>query len=664
MSTSKHIDKICLAVCLLTLLLTGLFVNGEALGIEVITDADAGDGQFTANDLNGNWDRSGATQITLTGDGGSVRGSGAYVNDGDVHILYAGTYILSGELTNGSVIVEANDTDKIWILLDGVSLYCDDSAALLVEQAKKVFLTLADGTENSISSGAEYSQEAVSSRIDGAIYSRDDLTINGSGSLRVAAAYKHGIVCNDDLVIAGGTIEITAAQDGIHANDSARLANMELTVNAGDDGVTVSNDDETAYIYVESGSISIPSCYEGIEAVDITIAGGTLDIRPTDDGINANGTGRGSMIRITGGDITIINETGRDADGLDSNGSIDISGGNVFISVNGSGTNAAIDYGSENGGVCTVSGGTVIAAGSSMMAEGFDSSSEQSFIMYTTNAAAGTAVTLKNAAGNVLVSEEIPCSFSSIVISTPELQMGETCTISVGGTEEEIVVDNSSTGGFVMTGMFGGRGGGKADRFFGGQPGTGDMGNTDTPPELPDGDAPMGEMPDGQMPQNDGRGFRGDFVPGGFQGGDMGDMPGGQMPDMGEIPGGQMPDMDTIPDAPVFGDGNDTAPPDSFQIPEDDPGMQTEEDIQREPSGSEAVSGEAQLPDQTRGQNGMGGGNRGDGRQFMQWDQNQSGPQDAAASGTPAVSPGALALVGVSILSLLAGIIIAFKVKH
>ena len=257
MSTSKRIDKICLVVCLLSLLLTGLFMNGEALGIEVITDADAGDGQFTANDLNGNWNRSGATQITLTGNGGSVKGSGAYVNDGDVHILYAGTYILSGELTNGSVIVEAGSSDKIWILLDGVSLHCDDSAALLVEQAGKVFLTLADGTENSISSGAEYGSESVSAGIDGAVYSRDDLTINGSGSLCVTAEYQHAIVCNDDLVVIGAVMEITAPQDGIHANDSARFAEAAITINAGDDGVTVSNDAETGYVYVESGSISI-----------------------------------------------------------------------------------------------------------------------------------------------------------------------------------------------------------------------------------------------------------------------------------------------------------------------------------------------------------------------------------------------------------------------
>ena len=458
MSTSKHIDTICIAAILFALLITVLFMNGRAFGIIPIVDGDAGDGQFTTNDLNADWDSTKATRITLTGDGGSVKGNGAYVYDGDVHILSAGEYILSGELDNGSIIVDADKSDKIWILLNGVSLHCEDNAAILIQRAGKVFLTLAGGTENFVSSGSEYTAEAVSAGIDGTIYSKDDLTINGNGSLSVTAEYRHAIVCNDDLVIAGGNLEIEAAQDGIHANDSTRIADANVTINAGDDGITVSNDDETGYVYIESGNIIIPSCYEGIEAIDITIAGGVIDIKPTDDGINAKGRGSNSVIRITGGEITIINETGRDADGLDSNGDIYISGGDLFISVIGNGGNCAIDYGSENGGVCEISGGTVIAAGGSTMAEGFDSSSEQCFIMYNAStASAGTTVTLKNQEGTVLMSKAIPCSFSSVVISTPELRMGETCTISVGDTEEDIIVDNSSnSGSFGMRGMFGG----------------------------------------------------------------------------------------------------------------------------------------------------------------------------------------------------------------
>ena len=616
MSTSKHIDLICIVAIAITLLLTALFMNGEALGIEAVSDGDAGDGRFTANDLKGDWDTAGATYITLSGDGGHVSGNGAYVYGGGVHIVYAGRYVISGGLTDGSIIVDADGDDKIWILLDGVSLHCEDNAAILIEQAGKVFLTLAEGTENVISGGAEYTAEAVSNGIDGVIYSRDDLTINGGGALSVTAAYRHGIVCNDDLVITGGRIAVTAAQDGVHANDSFRFANAALTINAGDDGITVSNDDDTAWLYVESGNISIPSCYEGIEAIDITIAGGVIDIRPTDDGINANGRGDHSVIRITGGDITVINENGRDADGLDSNGSIHISGGNTFISVNTS--SYALDYGSENGGVCKISGGTVIAAGGSTMAEGFDSSSEQGFIMYSASANAGTAVTLMNAAGDTLISESVPCTFTSIVLSAPGLEVGQTVILDIGGERTELTVDNSSSGGLGFGGMFGGgtrgdmfggRGGG--NRFSMEQRGVtettdvrtitlsalsaGDIGRGDMV-QTPGGDFTRGEMP--QTPGGD------------FMRGEMPQTPGDDLAD-GETP--QMPDGETP---------------------------------------------------QAQGGGFVRGGDQRGGEQFAQWGKTQERAQGGADAGSPAASSDALLLTGGSVLVLLAGILVAVKVKH
>ena len=638
MSTSKHIDLICVVILLCTLLVTGLFMCGEALGIQVIKDADAGDSYFTANDLNADWDTSGATRITLTGDGGSVKGNGAYVYNGDVHIVYAGKYVLSGELTDGSVIVDADGDDKIWLLLDGVSLHCDDSAAIVVKQADKVFLTLGEGTENVISSGETFSKDAISSKIDGTIYSRDDLTINGNGSLTVTADYKHGIVANDDLVITGGNIEITAPQDGIHAHDSIRLTDMELTVTAGDDGIHASNDDESSYIYIASGSINIPSCYEGIEAIDITIAGGEIDIRPTDDGINANGQGRNSAIHITGGDITIINETGRDADGLDSNGSIYVSGGNTFISVNTA--SCALDYGSENGGVCEISGGTVVAAGGSTMAEGFDSSSEQNFIMYNTStSAAGTAVTLKNEGGETLVSETIPCSFSSVVISTPELQLGETCTISVGDSAEEITVDNSTSGGFGAAGMFGGGMkvggfGGRGNRFSDEQTdavgGATAQTQPQNVPELPDGEVEGGERP--QRPD------------GAFNGGEIPQVPDGetgrgqrpQMPN-GDFNGGEAP---KLPD----GDVSNGEPP---QIPDGETGRGQRPQITDGELDGQDFSGR-QFP----------GNRNGDGRP------GDTQIPDETAAEPSALSPDTLIPVGVSALFLLAGLLIAWKVRH
>ncbi|MGN0526278.1 MAG: carbohydrate-binding domain-containing protein [Acutalibacteraceae bacterium] len=443
MSTHKQFDKICYAVLAVTLIITALFMNGKSLGLSTMENEDTGSDMFTANDLNSEWDSSDAQTVVLSDNGNTVKGSGAYVSNGDIYIVNSGRYVITGELSDGSIIIDAENNDKIWLLLNGVSINCNNDAAIKVEQADKVFLTLADSTQNTVSSGSQYDEVVISSGVDGAIYSRDDLTINGNGSLNVTAEYRHGIVCNDDLIITGGNITVNAVQDGIHANDSVRITKANINISAGDDGITVSNDDNTAYLYIESGNIDISSCYEGLEAIDITIAGGTINISATDDGINANGNSGNSVIRITGGDITITNSNGRDADGLDSNKDIYISGGNILISLTDNGSNSAIDYGTESGGVCEISSGAVIACGSSGMAEGFSSSSTQGFIMYTASANAETKIALKDADGNELISSEIPFSFSSIVISTPQMKVGDTCTVIIGDIEEELTIDNS-----------------------------------------------------------------------------------------------------------------------------------------------------------------------------------------------------------------------------
>lgn len=483
MSTHKRIDMICIVSVILSVVLTVFLVYQKGSNAAAAMSGEVDSTMFTANELDAEWDTALATKIALSDEGVTVDGNGVYVNDGDVHIAYGGCYVLTGELTNGSVVIDADKSDEVWILFDGVIIRSEDDAALRVEEADKVFLTLADGTENTISSGEQYSEAVESTGVDGVIYSREDLTINGNGSLLVDAEYAHGIVCNDNLAITGGNIMIDAAQDGIHANDSVRIRSAAISISAGDDGITVSNDDETASLYVESGNITITDCYEGLEAVDITIASGEIDIMSTDDGMNASGGGENSVIRITGGNIRIVNPTGRDADGLDSNGSIYVEGGKVFISVTDGGSNCAIDYGSENGGECIISGGTVIACGGSAMAEGFDAASPQGFLMYNTSAQAGTTISLENAEGKEILSGEIPCSFSSAVLSAPELAIGDVCKITVGEEEEQITIDNVQASGFAPAGMFGGMRGGK---------------NRDGMPGAPE----LGDKPDMRPPEN------------------------------------------------------------------------------------------------------------------------------------------------------------------
>ena len=441
MSTHTHIDRICIAVTLLSLLLTLVFMNGDTLGIRRAGE-ESEDLYFTENDMDADWSTEDATVIRLTGDGGTVRGNGAYIANGDVHIVYAGKYLLSGTLTDGSVIIDADGDDLIRLSLNGVSLHAEDTAALLIEQADKVILTLAEQTENFISCGESFSEEVLSSGIDGAIYSRDDLSVNGSGSLTVTAPYRHGIVCNDDLVMTGGELYVDAAQDAIHAGDSFRLAAAALTLSAGDDAVTVENDDQTDYLYIESGRVSVSTCYEGLEATTVSVTGGVVDITSSDDGLNAQ-----ELIKITGGDIRIVNENGRDADGFDSNGDIRIEGGNIFISVPNDGSSSALDYGSERGGICRIDGGTLIACGSRQMQEAVEESSAQAFLMCSAEGESGSSLTLRDESGNVLLSETIPNSFSSVIVSTPEMRLGGDYTIVTDGTETSYTADNSSLAG-------------------------------------------------------------------------------------------------------------------------------------------------------------------------------------------------------------------------
>ena len=604
METHKRFQILCVAIVILSLLATVLFINGESLGITKIVDEDAEQNSdsthFTSSDQNGSWDTSGATVITLTGDGATISGNGAYTNDGNVVITNGGCYVVSGTLTDGYLSVDAYDSSKVWILLDGVTINCSDDACIRVDQADKVFLTLSDNSQNTLTSGSSYSDEALSDGTDGAIFAHDDLTINGSGSLTVNAEYRHGIAANDDLVITGGTITVTAAADAVHANDSIRIKEASITLEAGDDGIVTSNEVENGYLYMESGSLTIKSgddaihttgaidlcggqitintgddgihsdssvsisggtilmesCYEGIEALTIDVLGGDITVYSEDDGFNANGGsgdmfggmgggqgggpaggrqgGRGrsgqdtsggemparpdmgstdgempvqpdtgseagtgtlaeadseeTYISISGGTITIINEKGSDVDGLDSNGDIKISGGTIYISLPGTGSNCAVDYASENGGTAEISGGTIIACGSSSMAEGFDSTSTQASILYNISSAAeaGTTVAIEDGDGNVLTSWEVPGSFTSALISCPQMQVGETYRVVIGDSAQEITIEEvaasygEASAGFAPGGMPTGGNSGK-----GGPGGTSGEGMTGGPGEAP-----------------------------------------------------------------------------------------------------------------------------------------------------------------------------------
>ena len=474
MSTGKHFSALCALVLALALAVTVLFMNGEKLGIRVIRDEDSetheDSGYFTSNDQNTAW--TATTTITLSGDIATVSGSGAYANGGSVTIASAGYYDVTGTLTDGSLIVDAGKNAKVFLRLNGVTITCSDDAAIRVNQADKVFLTLAEGTENTVTSGENYSEAALADKTDGAIFAHDDLTINGSGSLTVTAAYKHGIAANDSLRITGGKITVTAPADTVHVNDSLHITGAAITLSAGDDAIH--SDTSVAIL---GGSLTVNTCCEGIEAPEILVEDGAVTVTSTDDGINACGTetSDGSLpgVTINGGTVTLLNPSGRDADGIDSNGNIDINDGLVYISLVGDGGNCALDYGSENGGACRINGGTVVACGSSTMLETMSENSAQPSILYAgTTQAAGTEITLQTADGETLLTYAAPNSFSAVLVSCPEMTTGSTYTLTLGTTSQEITLTQVATTYGVSGGMEGDRGG----NMGGGMGDMGDMG--------------------------------------------------------------------------------------------------------------------------------------------------------------------------------------------
>ena len=245
---------------------------------------------FSGKDLEVGYDESEVTRITLIGSSAKVEGSGASVSGSTVTVSEEGTYLLSGTLDNGAIIVDADDKAKVRLIFDGVTVNCDTSAALYVRQADKVFVTLAKGSRNTLSNAKDF--VAIDDNdIDAVVYAKDDLTFNGSGSLTVAAKYGHGIVSKDDLVIAGGTYSITSEKKGLSANDSIRVADGDITVNAGTDALHTENADDASlgYIYIADGTFNLTSGTDGMDASGaIQIDNGTFTITTGGGSSNAS----------------------------------------------------------------------------------------------------------------------------------------------------------------------------------------------------------------------------------------------------------------------------------------------------------------------------------------------------------------------------------------
>ena len=539
----------------------------------VTYDAASKSEMFTERDLSGEYDEAAALKISLNGssaevteEGTETKASAVSIDGSTITITAEGTYIFSGTLDDGMIIVEADDAAKVQIVLDGASVTSKTSAALYVKSADKVFVTTAEGTDNTLANGGTFTA-IDDSNIDGAVFAKDDITFNGSGSLTVTSPAGHGIVGKDDVKIAGGTLGITAAKHGVQANDSARFAEAEVNITAGTDGVHVSDSADAeegtasdSYFYIadatvkieagddgihadaqaliEGGSITVSESYEGIEAREIEISGGDIDVTASDDGLNDAGGnttttqssstsdttqtgstsdtaqttaaqggtfgdddwagGKGGFpggggfsdggtdgkIEISGGSMHIT----AGGDGVDANGSVTISGGTTIVEGPTSGDTSVIDF----NGTGTITGGTFIGTGGAGMAESFSSAEQGLIAVNVGNQSAGSSVKLTDSNGDVIAETTPELDYAVVYVSTQDMAKGETYTLTAGSYSENITLSDNlySTLSGGMQGSFGGGGprggmngeanGGMHGGMHHGGPGQQDMpGNTD-----------------------------------------------------------------------------------------------------------------------------------------------------------------------------------------
>ncbi|MBE6940252.1 MAG: carbohydrate-binding domain-containing protein [Ruminococcaceae bacterium] len=235
---------------------------------------------FTDRDLQTAYDAAAAVSVELQGTSAQASSDSVKVEDGTVRLTQEATYVLSGTLTDGMLVVDAPDTAKLHLIFDGVNITSETSAALYILEADKVVVTLAEGSENTLANGGSF-VAIDENNIDGALFSKQDLTFNGSGSLTVTSPAGHGIVCKDDLVLVGGSYQISAASHGVDANDSIRIKGITLQTTAGKDGLHAENTDDAnlGFVYLSGGTLKLEAEGDGISAGNyLHMTGGNVDV--------------------------------------------------------------------------------------------------------------------------------------------------------------------------------------------------------------------------------------------------------------------------------------------------------------------------------------------------------------------------------------------------
>ena len=307
---------------------------------------DASDYQFTESE---------ATVITLNGSSAAVSGDGASVSGTTVTISSPGNYAITGTLTNGQIVIKAQEEGTIRLILNGVTVSNTNTSPLFVDSAEKVVLVLNEGTTNTFTDGTSYSNTDEGQ--NAAIYSQAYLSVYGTGKLIADGNYADGIGAKDGMVIKSGTIEVTAVDDGIRGKDYLLIHDANVTVNCGGDGLKSDNETDRSlgYVYIEAGSFNITAGADGISAQtalvtkegQYTVTSGGGSSRTVSATLSAKAIKAGGAISLTG---TSFNLSAAE-DGIHSDTGITINGGTYSISAADDGIHATTDITFESGDI-------------------------------------------------------------------------------------------------------------------------------------------------------------------------------------------------------------------------------------------------------------------------------------------------------------------------
>ena len=331
---------------------------------------------FTKRDLEQTADTSEAKSITVA-------------DNKTIDISSEGVYTISGSAENCTVRIDADETAKVQLVLDGVDIENEDSPAIYVLSADKVFITTTD-SENTLTVSGQFTSDGENNT-DAVIYSKDDIVLNGTGTLSITSNYGNGITCKDDMKITGGTYDVRSALDAFEANDTISVCGGDFNISTNKDGFHCENDEAEGTVTISGGTFTISgasdgiqacavlqidggvfdiTAAEGLEATYIVINDGDITISASDDGINASASSAAceTAVVFNGGNINVSVGQG-DTDAVDSNGSVYVNGGTISITAQMS----SFDYDGTaefNGGTIIINGQEVSEIPQSMMGGG------------------------------------------------------------------------------------------------------------------------------------------------------------------------------------------------------------------------------------------------------------------------------------------------------